>query len=118
MQIYGDSVQTEYRKREVKKMRLIDVNKCEKTLSAFADKFSKNNVQTAITLYAVLDIIKGIETVDAVAVKHGKWLLDGCCEIQCSCCDETYSDEIFMMYGGINYCPNCGAKMDGGTENA
>ncbi len=55
-------------------------------------------------------IITGCEKFSAV--KHGKWL-DVRCEVKCSNCGEEYSDEIFLMRGNINYCPNCGAKMDG-----
>ena len=51
-----------------------------------------------------------------VPVKHGRWILesnyrdfDGCiCGIySCSVCSVRNDDTT-------NYCPNCGAKMDGG----
>ena len=44
-------------------------------------------------------------TVDAVEVVHGRWVWrDGC--FHCTNCKYT-EDHI------TNYCPNCGAKMDG-----
>ena len=44
-------------------------------------------------------------TVDAVPVRHGKWLwLDG---VRCSQCN--YKLETT---GLPSYCPNCGARMD------
>ena len=47
-------------------------------------------------------------TVDAVPVKHGEWtVIDGC--VSCSVCGEPCME--------FNYCPNCGAKMDGWKEN-
>lgn len=61
-------------------------------------------------------------------VKHGEWRWKT--EIEpdehyicfCSCCKKTchiwYDKEDDMEYYiRSNYCPNCGAKMDGGKEN-
>lgn len=43
--------------------------------------------------------------------KEGRWKGAGLGDYYCSLCCSTYS-------GGddYNYCPNCGAKMEGGTE--
>ena len=54
-------------------------------------------------------------TVDAVEVVHGRW------ENQhgiysCSVCGKSNPYEVLMdniWYWPCNYCPNCGAKMDG-----
>lgn len=66
------------------------------------------------------------ETSDATAadvapVVHGRWLhtdlayhwtsLD-----ECSVCG--YHDEKRQHLGNYSYCPNCGAKMDGGDSDA
>ena len=115
MQIYGNSVQTEYGRREVKKMRLIDADLLERKLFSLAEKYVRKRPRLALALTTAINIIRCIDTVDAVPVKHGEWI-DVCCEIKCSCCGETYSDEIFLMRGEINYCPNCGAKMAGGWK--
>ena len=60
----------------------------------------------------MLDEIEGAPTVDAVHVKHGYWvnlaehnMIDA---YKCSACKE-----IWIGIGGYNYCPNCGARMDG-----
>lgn len=51
--------------------------------------------------------------IDVAPVVHGRWIMHDdefglTCE--CSVCHiETMGDG--------NYCPNCGAKMDGGTQN-
>jgi hypothetical protein len=71
--------------------------------------------------------IDSIPGVDAVEVVPGKWIdskgeivpLDEGCPVRscnCSVCGEwlTASDE-YACVG--NYCPNCGAKMDGGNED-
>ena len=63
------------------------------------------------------DIVAEIPTVDAVEVVHGRWIekeekiwnlekpiVTGW---ECSKCGEMYGHYTY------NYCPNCGAKMDG-----
>lgn len=47
-------------------------------------------------------IIESMPTIDPV--KHGRWV--------CGCCDQC--GYILHSTGLTNYCPNCGAKMDGG----
>lgn len=65
----------------------------------------------------VLETIKEQTTVDTV--KHGYWIIDrkfgadimsGEQMVICSECDK----EIF--WGKQNYCPHCGARMDGEGE--
>ena len=47
-------------------------------------------------------------TVDAVEVVHGRWNPSGNCGYRCSNCD------FWVAFRSLNnYCPNCGAKMDG-----
>ena len=57
-------------------------------------------------------------TIDAVPVVHGEWILshedvDGSpfTGERCSICD------WWKSMGVYNYCPNCGAKMDGKENN-
>lgn len=57
-------------------------------------------------------------TIDAVPVVHGKWIEspdnDGmdyeCSNLKCKC---RISYNGSRVSGDFNYCPNCGAKMDG-----
>ena len=48
---------------------------------------------------------------DVVEVKHGEWIRhkENCLYNKCSICEKEHCRED-------NYCPNCGAKMDGGTK--
>lgn len=48
---------------------------------------------------------------DVAPVVHGRWVFggDGC--VICSKCNEEESNDNHR-----NYCPNCGAKMDGGEK--
>ena len=70
---------------------------------------------------AMLDSIDAQPTIDAVPVVHGRWIptyhkyynRDGECliadEWHCSECGVRHRDKW-------NYCPNCGAKMDGEAD--
>lgn len=58
---------------------------------------------------AIDAIIESADTINAVPVRHGKWI-DKSCGIEgawnhCSVCGERAID----LY---DYCPNCGAKME------
>ena len=50
-------------------------------------------------------------TADVEEVKHGKWMKKGN-EKKCSVCNFIY----YSNNDDWNYCPNCGAKMDGKGE--
>ena len=65
--------------------------------------------------------IKALPAADVVPVVHGRWdeskehfyLNNGCKEwinFYCSECDAPNNSPT-------DYCPNCGAKMDGGEDN-
>lgn len=50
-------------------------------------------------------LIDAQPTADVVEVKHGRW-------IKHELYDECELCHVKTIYGG-NYCPNCGARMDG-----
>lgn len=60
--------------------------------------------------------IKDAPTIEAEPVKHGKWMLDSDpgepWRYQCSECGQKTKDTCMGEPIG-NYCPNCGARMDG-----
>ena len=56
------------------------------------------------------DRLKKAPTIEAKPVVHGRWKRYGKNLGECSECGEIVSVRS-------NYCPNCGAKMDGGIEN-
>ncbi len=59
------------------------------------------------------DDIKSIPAADVVPVVHGHWIEDGDVKI-CSECGEEHCWQEYRA----SYCEDCGAKMDGGEENA
>lgn len=82
--------------------------------TALLNKYNSGNM-TANEMYQAL-----IEqpTADVVEVKHGTWIshYDDLFPVEstqeCSICHE---EESISLYNE-NYCPNCGAKMDGGDS--
>lgn len=75
--------------------------------------------------------VSRLPTIDAVTVKHGEWLpyewcTDGTWD-KCSVCGVAHrtrdkytgfmdrKEHVFQEQ--LNYCPNCGAKMDGGKDD-
>ena len=65
-------------------------------------------------LMAIRRGVKNIPSVDAVPVVHGRWIYhddDWMPWVSCSECGVCTD-----IANKTPYCPNCGAKMDGGTE--
>ncbi len=65
----------------------------------------------AITMKGVA-ILNQFPAADVAPVVHGRWevYMDGK-YLMCSACKASFWDE--NEDGGTNYCPNCGARMDG-----
>ena len=52
-------------------------------------------------------VLSHTPTIDAELVIHGRWeIVDFAGNMRCSACGQ-------IMDTDYNYCPNCGAKMDG-----
>ena len=74
------------------------------------------------TVNDAITVIKALPTVDAVPVVHGHWIKfgvsdkDGNQQYRCSVCE---CEEIHSPFVKVNYCWNCGARMDGkeGDQN-
>ena len=97
--------------------RLIDANALETRMGNLCDEFGTDH----LFIDAIIYEIGTAPTVEAVEVVHGRWELHGndddCgCSYFCSNCHESYEEDWFYVHGQyrhLNYCPNCGAKMDG-----
>ena len=105
--------------------------KREATIKAIVD--SRNRYyNSASNQYLVgrcdgLDIAAGLLRVapaaDVAPVVHARWIhsrYEDCSEqfelVKCSQCNHEAYAMAFYVRGG-NYCPSCGAKMDGGADN-
>lgn len=63
--------------------------------------------------------LQGIKPVDAVEVAHGRWepRTDAFGFVRCSVCHDCNIYDDWPDGKKWNYCPNCGAKMDGGNAD-
>ena len=74
----------------------------------------------------IVNLLDSAPTVDAVPVVHGRWdgegdgfadgeiVLDVWYCSECGHCIDDGTDDPCVL---PNYCPNCGAKMDGGDSD-
>lgn len=64
-----------------------------------------------------LENLKHIPAADVAPVRHGRWKeADDGDGIVCSLCGTDFCTLIYDTEY-FNYCPNCGAKMDGDTDD-
>lgn len=65
---------------------------------------------------ALMKLIEAEPTVDAVPVRHARWLVNEKMRwIVCSACGTNVPVVAgWCMDAHINFCPNCGAKMEDG----
>lgn len=112
----------------MREQRLIDADALVNKLIAIARKFkmakkSSSGIryqQFRAVQYIIQNIIKRINNgtipiIEAEPVRHGKWTDpeddDGGTEWHCSECGFTM--KTLIGYPRYNFCPNCGARMDG-----
>lgn len=81
------------------------------------EKCKKGAAVTNLVWAAIMAIerdVRDMPAADVAPVVHGRWVehLD---EMECSVCKRqwNYCDNDTNTF---NFCPNCGAKMDGGAE--
>ena len=117
----------EYIKREA----LIDAVESIDWYSVYKGKLTagapntENALYKASSIYAVID---NAPAADVAEVRHGRWIsLTECANegVYCSICKKKVwkSDYALCSHKSRNklrsdYCPNCGAKMDGGDGNS
>lgn len=64
-----------------------------------------------------LNCIDNAPAIEAEPVRHGEWVDPDCYfpdYWKCTACNE----ELYFECDPTAYCPNCGAKMDGGKQDA
>ena len=73
--------------------------------------------------FAVDCILKAIPAADVATVRHGRWIKESDGGTRCSVCNKRVIDVTGGWYEPVDmsdmpYCPKCGAKMEGGAEDA
>ena len=101
-------------------MPLKDADKLKKSMERMLIT-GKEPDKERYTYDVVCCVIDEEPSVDAEPVRHGRWKvfyenlqeqLSGC---QCSVCEYTFFGRLSDSY---NFCPRCGAKMDGDKQDA
>ena len=70
------------------------------------------------SLTDVKNLVKNLPTISAEPIRHGRWIMLDAYGAhhthrrKCSECGEIKAQEL------TNLCQNCGARMDGGADNA
>lgn len=85
--------------------------------------FAQGRVDVAKDYNWAITVLDSAPAADVTEVVHGQWVhsrYDNCSEqfdiVKCSRCGHEAYAAAYFVRGG-NYCPNCGAKMDGGNDN-
>ena len=92
--------------------RLISANKLRQMLNDTINKMYILRIDGVGGVLWFIDQIDNAPTVDAVKVVHGRWeLYPSSMHRRCSVCKMEYEKPKFNIRA--NYCPNCGAKMEG-----
>ena len=83
---------------------------------AVYEDFEKSNSENPKwTPSRVKTLLVRQKAADVVPVRHCRWIKRGC-KWQCTYCKVLMSIDGSPKENLLNYCPNCGAKMDGWDE--
>ena len=89
-------------------MRLIDADELARDHCKDCSLDVQNSCKTDPVCASLMWIVNA-PTVDAEPVRHGKWIVENEESIRCSeCCFNRANIKM-----PLDYCPKCGAKMDG-----
>ena len=91
-------------------------------MSEYIDRKAFIEVVKDIPMWGSMAVMfaDSIPAADVAPVVHGRWIerqtphAMGGVSGKCSVCAKS----VQYLGNPLNYCPNCGAKMDGGTKNA
>ena len=78
-------------------------------------KEEQNDGAIGMDFYAFDDIVKEQPTIEAVPVVHGEWIYENY-TWHCGVCGFHPFKGYIPKEPGFNFCPNCRAKMDGGSD--
>ena len=98
----------------IERQAVIDAIHCDITITG-----RQNAELVASTIGAFVDRVKALPSADVVQVRRGKWKKIGVWGrvYRCNQCGNFLDfDGVNAGRGSANFCPNCGAKMDGGEN--
>ena len=98
-------------------MRMIDADKLKPDLSVFLSLYAEEPIKVFSQ-----ELIDNAPAIEAEPVRHGSWkerrFFGGDFwdySFVCDVCHGETPNRAFLI--APDYCPNCGAKMDGGNKN-
>lgn len=94
-------------------MKYIEREKAIDEIDKWLDSVGYVTVGKGLTSYGeLIGCLKDTPTADVVEVKHGKWDINSNCSV-CGVYKFEGLDADIWADWDIDYCPHCGAKMDG-----
>ena len=81
-----------------------------------AEKTTRRQVAYNAAISAACRSVDTMPAADVVEVRHGHWIYKGnrgrfpACE--CSVCGNVENADWAILSDNVNYCPNCGARME------
>lgn len=66
---------------------------------------------------SVLEYVENLPAADVAPVVHGEWLLRHIGAGHYWECSVCHTNPCIYVTEHTKFCPNCGARMDGGNEN-
>lgn len=81
-------------------------------------KLGEHGLAERLFADGVYAVIAAFPSADVAPVVHAEWVVCGDGDNvpwMCSHCGKTTAHKYKVIYG--KYCPNCGAKMDGGADH-
>lgn len=101
-----------YRQAAIDKFhRMADVEWNKNTLTTWANAYEE-----------AADLVEAMQSADVEPVRHGHWQITDAYphNVYCSECHKRYAQTHWAVWedGSLprEYCPNCGARMDGGDD--
>lgn len=102
-------------------MRLIDADAAKaRLLEAAGNIFPKIDIRAFHMITTIADMFDSKDyfpTIEAQPVRHGRWVKRRVQDRhECSCCHSPATITITFTEYLSDYCPNCGARMDGDED--
>lgn len=89
----------------------LDEFRLNQTVSKYATVMQCRAARDAIS--RATKALESLPAADVSQVRHGRWRCHGDCGVtECSVCGWSIEEYV----GDYAYCPNCGSKMDGGSD--
>lgn len=90
-------------------------------MAEYISKEAVINITAETGAWETQNRVRELPAADVQPVKHGRWLPSDSCittaygTIHCQICSECGADLMEDSDYDYDFCPNCGARMDGDT---